>query len=278
MFRPLRRLAAPIAALALALATAAPTLAILDGQLDTEHPYVGGLVTQVGTQQILICSGTLISPTVFVTASHCTALLDELELPAGITLDPSFVSGESVVYWGETATNPGWDDFASFPNTYDVSVVVLDGAGVPTSVVDEYGALPEEGLLDRVLARSGKSKTFFTVVGYGASSYTRGVDLDGDGDSQPEQVYDDKRRVTTVQAIQMYSKNEGGFQLRHSGNGGQGRGASCNGDSGGPVFLNDTNIIVAVTSWGIDPNCAGPGWTYRLDTDAALDYLAPYAN
>ena len=33
---------------------------------------------------------------------------------------------------------------------------------------------------------------------------------------------------------------------------------------------------VRVTSWGIDPNCAGPGFGSRTDIAESLDYLGPY--
>ena len=53
-------------------------------------------------------------------------------------------------------------------------------------------------------------------------------------------------------------------------------GGSCNGDSGGPIFLAGSNIIVGVTSWGIDPNCAGPSIGYRTDISESLDFLSPF--
>lgn len=36
-------------------------------------------------------------------------------------------------------------------------------------------------------------------------------------------------------------------------------GAICFGDSGDPQFLNDTKIVAAVTSFGLNGNCAGVG-------------------
>jgi secreted trypsin-like serine protease len=65
--------------------------------------------------------------------------------------------------------------------------------------------------------------------------------------------------------------------IKHSANNGNANtGGSCNGDSGGPIFLADTSIIVGVTSWGIDPNCAGPGFGYRTDIAESMDYLIPF--
>ncbi len=48
------------------------------------------------------------------------------------------------------------------------------------------------------------------------------------------------------------------------------------GDSGGPQFLNDTNIVAAVTSFGLNGNCAGIGGGYRVDTADDLAWLAGF--
>ena len=53
-------------------------------------------------------------------------------------------------------------------------------------------------------------------------------------------------------------------------------GGTCFGDSGRPLFLNDTNIVAAVTSFGINGNCAGVGGGYRVDTQDDLDRVATF--
>jgi secreted trypsin-like serine protease len=69
----MRRLFMGFALLA-SLSVAAPAEAITNGGPDgNQHPNVGGLVAPTpfpdGTS--IYCSGTLISPTVFLTAAHC---------------------------------------------------------------------------------------------------------------------------------------------------------------------------------------------------------------
>src|ERR687886_1104163 len=62
------------AAAAVVLGTASPGWAITNGAPDGNgHPAVGGLVsaTQYSDGTWIYCSGTLVSPTVFVTAAHC---------------------------------------------------------------------------------------------------------------------------------------------------------------------------------------------------------------
>jgi V8-like Glu-specific endopeptidase len=63
--------------------------AIINGEPDrgpNAHPYVGALVTvptsgEFKGQRIPVCSGTLISPRVFLTAGHCTDFLIEEDRP-----------------------------------------------------------------------------------------------------------------------------------------------------------------------------------------------------
>jgi len=56
-----------------ALAVAAPAFAITGGSIDgTAHPAVGLLLADRGNGPEPDCSGALVSPTVFVTAAHCT--------------------------------------------------------------------------------------------------------------------------------------------------------------------------------------------------------------
>jgi secreted trypsin-like serine protease len=74
------------------------------------------------------------------------------------------------------------------------------------------------------------------------------------------------------------SRNTAGFNLALSGDRGGGRGGSCFGDSGGPVFYGElsSNTIVGVTSWGFGFNrqtCGGPGFVFRTDTEAVIAWI-----
>ena len=51
------------------------------------------------------------------------------------------------------------------------------------------------------------------------------------------------------------------------------RGGTCSGDSGGPFLVGDSNVQVAVNSYGIQPNCTGGDGGYRLDQQDDLDWL-----
>jgi hypothetical protein len=68
-----------------------------------------------------------------------------------------------------------------------------------------------------------------------------------------------------------------GYNVQHTGDNGKGNGSGATnfGDSGGPIFLPGTNIIVAVTSFGHNNQGTGPGYAYRADIlDTKLFVLA----
>ncbi|HZB77107.1 MAG TPA: hypothetical protein VE526_12840, partial [Solirubrobacteraceae bacterium] len=63
--------------------------------------------------------------------------------------------------------------------------------------------------------------------------------------------------------------------LRISMNPATGNGGTCYGDSGGPNFLGDTDVIAAITITG-DAYCRSTNVVYRLDTESARAFLGQY--
>lgn len=53
-------------------------------------------------------------------------------------------------------------------------------------------------------------------------------------------------------------------------------GGTCVGDSGGPSFIGDSNVIAGVTSFGMNSTCAGTGGVYRIDRADDLEWLAKF--
>src|SRR3954452_14704632 len=93
-----------LAAAAATLILAAPAGAITNGTADgNRHPNVGGLVspTQYSDGTWTYCSGTLISPTVFLTAAHCA----EADPRVAVTFDPAYQAGDKV-YSGTFHADP----------------------------------------------------------------------------------------------------------------------------------------------------------------------------
>jgi len=233
-----------------ALASAAPAGAIINGTSDGEgHPNVGGLVspTQYSDGTWLYCSGTLISPTVFVTAAHC----GEDGERVGVTFDSAYQAGDPVHY-GTLQADPLYSQVQSDP--HDIAVVVFDQA--------ISGITPAELPAAGSLSRLPKNHTF-TSVGYGAYEVTNGP-------GGHQYLYDDVRMRATGT---LNATNRS--WLRISGNPSTGNGGTCYGDSGGPNFLGTTQTVAAITITG-DAVCRATNVTYRLDTESARSFLAEY--
>src|SRR5215213_9446243 len=83
---------------------------IINGEPDRgpkAHRYVGALVTKVeGQPPFNFCSGTLISPKVFLTAGHCTDLLIKEKLPTYVSFDPTYKPRASEVIKATPYTHP----------------------------------------------------------------------------------------------------------------------------------------------------------------------------
>jgi hypothetical protein len=158
--------------------------------------------------------------------------------------------------------HPHYDDFAEFPLTYDVGLVVL-----PDPVdLDTYAQLPTENFLQSLIKGKKHKDAYFTVVGYGLQ-----------GVLKPVYSEDYARYQGEVRLIELNSTFAGGSSAKFTNNPGQGNGSggSCFGDSGGPVFYQDTNIVTAVVSWGITP-CIGVDYQFRMDTATALNFVQPH--
>lgn len=144
---------------------------------------------------------------------------------------------------------------------HDVGVVVLDTA----MEMDEYGVLPEVNQLDELKTKRGKQDTTFTAVGYGLQ------------ESFPSAAAwkENNERIRYVAYPKLIQINvpgfTGDFSLLLSNN--HSTGGTCFGDSGGPNFLGDSNVIAGVTSFGINGNCAGTGGVFRMDRQNVLDFV-----
>ena len=250
--------------LMLVLSTFGMASAVTDGELDGEgHPYVGLMVAQdEDGNPLWRCSGTLLSSTLFLTAGHCT------EAPAAhveIWFDADVESGIPANGYpnigdvgGTPYTHPQYDPNAFF--LYDLGVVVLD----EPYVLGEYGALPELNQLDAYATRRGQNKATFTAVGYGLQ------------ESFPDAAAwkENNQRVRMVAHPKLNQINTGftgDFSLLLSNN--AHTGGTCFGDSGGPNFIGDSNVVAGVTSFGLNSTCAGTGGVYRVDRADDLDWL-----
>jgi hypothetical protein len=252
--------------------------AITNGFPDTANTYSNvGTVLAVGTdgQAFQVCSGTLISPTVFLTVAHCRLYFDDFLAPQGYTLYLSFGNPIPIFeltdvntltpvtqfipnpeYVQATDTHPFNPHHGSDPG--DLAVIIL-----PASVTQGItpAALPTLGLLDELTAKNALRGASFTAVGYGSE------DRFG---NRPNPM----PRMFTFSAFRALTP---GF-LQLSINPTLNNGGACFGDSGGPVLfpVNGQLILMAVSSVGGDPICRAMSGNYRVDIPSARGFLANF--
>ena len=261
------KLAAMLLVVLVLLLTALPALAVTDGELDGEgHPHVVLLIAEVNGAPAFRCSGTLISPTVVLTAGHC---VNNFPDPGDVTGMRAFTesdvqngdnnypfAGPNAVEAVEWASHPLYETGPFF--LHDVGVVVL---GEPVAL-DTYGALPALNSLDSL---QPGAHTTFTSVGYGLQA------------SGPKPKHDRAMRIRMVahpHLIQINGGIVGDFSLLLSNN--AHTGGTCFGDSGGANFLGDSNVVAGVTSFGMNGNCAGTGGVFRTDRADVLDFVGSF--
>jgi len=239
--------------------------AIKNGDMDGDgHPYVGLMIAKVDGVPLWRCSGTLISPTLFLTAGHCTDGATSVE----VWFDPDMQTDSAAKgypFTGEASgtpyTHPQYN-----PNAfalYDLGIVVLN----QSVVMSEYGVLPSLNQLDALKTRRGLKDVSFTAVGYGLQQSFPDAAAWKENNVKI-------RMVATPQLLQINGGIVGFGSLLLSNS--ASTGGTCFGDSGGPNFIDGTNVIAGVTSFGLNGTCSGTGGVYRVDRKDDLDWLATF--
>ncbi len=226
-----------------------------------QHANVGAIMipARSGVGYAEVCSGTLVSPTVFLTASHCTAFLEADPRPEFVTFDETDVEPfPDGLIPATPQTNPAYGG----GSRDDVSVMILS---VPVSTI-EPAQLPPLGYLDTLpLDQSTK----LTVVGYGTSEK-----IIVKGENGPQFPFEGDRGYG-IGAFNALTPQ----WLKMSQNASHGDSGACYGDSGGPTFLgaapNDGGVVLAVTTTG-DAPCYSTNVAGRTDDASARAFLSTF--
>jgi V8-like Glu-specific endopeptidase len=267
----MRRFTALLAALAAAIAIGVvPASAVTDGELDgNRHPGVVLIIMDVGGQPAFRCSGTFIAPTYVLTAGHCAGepgdftglrVFTESDVQNGDN-DYPFGTGNNTIEAVRWASHPDFTNAAFF--LHDVGILEVEESFGDSG---DYGDLPTAGQLDQLKTKRGLQDTWFTAVGYGLQRINP--------------VFIESQRIRMLAHPKLIQINvpgfTGDFSMLLSNN--ASTGGTCFGDSGGPNYLTDTNVIAGVTSFGINGNCAGTGGVFRLDKTDVLEFIDDFMN
>jgi hypothetical protein len=259
-----------LAAALVALACASPATAVTNGDADTTHANVGALMADfTGFGIFPTCTGILLAPTVFLTSGHCT------EDTGGGTIlgvsfapDPLAVSPASYIPVAKETLFPGFvlgDPFTD--------LVVLELAAPADGITP--AALPTVGQLESFRSQKGQQDRTFVVSGYGSPGF-----VSAPGGKQI--VFPDIRRMTTSK-LDGFIDPDGkaktkdatvSSMLKLSQSQGHG-GGICFGDSGGPAFIGDTDVVAGVTTVGTKL-CTGIFGSLRLDTLPVRSFLSAF--
>jgi len=209
------------------------------GLREADSPIVGGQTTTGWDSVVLLymggglCTGTLVSPDVVLTAAHC------IHGYYG-SVDVVWTNSENQSHWewmqsSDHHKHPNYDPYSS---TADIAVIVLphDGPGTPIPYNTDAPANSWLGEANKL-----------TFVGFGVTSgYS--------SDSGVKREVD--IGVDTWDSAFLYY-----YDTQHQ---------TCFGDSGGPAFTDHDGgwKVAAVTSWG-DASCNQMGASTRTDAYAS---------
>jgi hypothetical protein len=249
-----------------------PATAIVGGQRDEVHTNVG-LVRFTTESGRFRCSGTLISPTVVLTAGHCTG--DTGDSPAtnvfvsfntdlaldpltpGITPEERAARAANYIT-GTAHPDPGWTGKLSTSKQHDQGVVVLDAPATTKWPGITPAPLLPVGTLD---ANQGALKNeTFTLVGYG-------VDI---GEKKSQIVVPERRSTTAF--LKNVQSEVVLFQINDRDS--KAGGGSCFGDSGGPVFLGP--YVAGDSSFVNSLTCNATAGYQRVDTPYSRAFLEQF--
>ena len=224
----------------LASAQPAPVIGGTDAPAG-KWPDVAAVTDDRGQQ---FCTGTLIAPTVVITAEHCIGT-DVAAVVVGTTSLARPGDGETI----KVIKAVGYPNGSS---SFDIGVLVLEKAATlaPRPIASGWASLEI------------KNGAMAAIVGYGA--------IDRDSEEYINELQEAVVPITDADCTTSAGCNSGARPAGELGAGGMGV-DTCAGDSGGPLYVTSakgTTYLAGVTSRGYDDNqyyCSEGGIYERPD-------------
>lgn len=243
-----------------------PAFITKGGELDgNRHPGTVLIIMDVGGHPAFRCSGSLLTPTVVLTAGHCAGEPGEFSgvrifNEANVQTDPTYPNpgGPHTIEATSWKAHPQFTEALFF--LHDVGIIHLSSpVNLPAS---QYDQLPSVNQLDGL---TPGNHTTFTAVGYGLQYIN--------GSSNPPKITSQRIRMfAEPRLVQVNTPRTGPFSLLLSNN--ASTGGTCFGDSGGPNYLGSSMVVAGVTSYSRSANhCVGSGGVFRLDKQDVLDFI-----
>ncbi len=193
-----------------------------------------------------LCTGTLIAPNAFLTASHCLSNNDHSEIQQIVI---SFLG--STYNASSWHANPSYDsNNQDNPEKGDIALIFIN---------KDLSATPFPLVGKSYTANNGK---IGAMIGYGISDWNPTTTSFSGG-------FASINNVTNTGIYVQYNSAFGGSN-------------TCSGDSGGPlaVYVEGTWKLFGVTSWGDDQFCgynAGKNsWWSRINSEENIEFLETY--
>ena len=203
---------------------------IFGGKTVTDNRFDGVvaivMLDVANREPIGICTGTLISETIILTAAHCVSGYPK-QFQIGVSFEKNALTSSALSQMIMIEDAVYHDQFVNREKeTYDLGLIKIRAGSVPAGVKPVKLATSEAGL---------RNNAKITVAGYGVNSAFRSV---GSGTLRTNQLKIDKLNYSSFE-----------FSVDQFANG------VCSGDSGGPAYIKNGSgelVQVGVVSRGFD--------------------------
>jgi hypothetical protein len=238
----------------------------------SRHPNVGLLAYDLdgpaGAPPSFLCTGSVLSERVFLTAAHCINAFPgaswSVSLEGGSPTSPAMTPGlvfDDFPFAVRVPTTPAVDvavhpKFDPVSLAHDVAILTMPQR---TFARVKPVRLPPRRLLSHLARRGAR----VTLVGYGA---------DPDFSVQPPRFVLEGYRQRASAPVHGLTRQF--LELDNT----TGSGGVCYGDSGGPQLLPGTNIALShvSTNGPDDAPCTGTALAHRLDLPSERRFIARY--